>query len=95
MSADALTVVSESPEETERLGARLVDLLPHGGVIALRGDLASGKTCLVRGMERVCHRSCDADRLVDALALGMHNSVMCTEDLPFIDREAIAGLLAD
>ncbi len=27
--------------------------------------------------------------LVDALALGMHNSVMCTEDLPFIDRDTI------
>jgi pimeloyl-ACP methyl ester carboxylesterase len=27
--------------------------------------------------------------LADALALGMHNSVMCTEDLPFIDRDAI------
>ncbi len=28
-------------------------------------------------------------RLSDALALGMHNSVVCTEDLPFIDRSAI------
>jgi pimeloyl-ACP methyl ester carboxylesterase len=27
--------------------------------------------------------------LAEALALGMHNSVMCTEDLPFIDRDAI------
>jgi len=27
--------------------------------------------------------------LADALALGMHNSVVCTEDLPFIDRDAI------
>ena len=27
--------------------------------------------------------------LADALALGMHNSVMCTEDLPFLDRETI------
>lgn len=30
-----------------------------------------------------------ASNLADALALGMHNSVMCTEDLPFIDRDAI------
>ncbi len=28
-------------------------------------------------------------RLSDALALGMHNSVVCTEDLPLIDRDAI------
>ena len=27
--------------------------------------------------------------LADALALGMHNSVMCTEDLPFIDRDSV------
>ena len=27
--------------------------------------------------------------LADALALGMHNSVMCTEDLPFIDRDTV------
>ena len=27
--------------------------------------------------------------IADALALGMHNSVMCTEDLPFVDRDAI------
>ena len=27
--------------------------------------------------------------LADALALGMHNSVMCTEDLPFIDRNGL------
>lgn len=30
-----------------------------------------------------------SSRIVDALALGMHNSVMCTEDLPFVDRESI------
>ena len=34
--------------------------------------------------------------LADALALGMHNSVMCTEDLAFLDREAIDyGALAN
>jgi pimeloyl-ACP methyl ester carboxylesterase len=27
--------------------------------------------------------------MADALALGMHNSVMCTEDLPFVERPAI------
>ena len=27
--------------------------------------------------------------LADALALGMHNLVMCTEDLPFIDRDSV------
>ncbi len=27
--------------------------------------------------------------IADALALGMHNSVVCTEDLPFVDRSSI------
>jgi tRNA threonylcarbamoyladenosine biosynthesis protein TsaE len=43
-------VETESPEETEQLGRNLARLVPPGTVIALRGDLASGKTCLVRGM---------------------------------------------
>ena len=36
-----------------------------------------------------------AIEMADALALGMHNAVMCTEDVPFypddIDRDAVAG----
>jgi len=30
-----------------------------------------------------------ASSLSDALALGMHNTVMCTEDIPFVDRGAV------
>lgn len=45
-----LVLVTESPEETERLGMALARIVPTGSVVALRGDLASGKTCLVRGM---------------------------------------------
>ena len=52
MSAHAseYRVETASAEETESLGARLASLLPKGTVVALRGDLATGKTCLVRGM---------------------------------------------
>lgn len=42
--------LTHSPAETERLGTFLARLLPRGAVVALRGDLAAGKTCLVRGM---------------------------------------------
>lgn len=41
---------TESPEETERLGAALASCLSPSTVVALRGQLASGKTCFVRGM---------------------------------------------
>ncbi len=46
----AWTGETRSPDETERLGRALAELLPTGTVVALRGDLAAGKTCLVRGM---------------------------------------------
>lgn len=45
-----LVLESRSPEETERLGTALAAIVPPGSVVALRGDLAAGKTCLVRGM---------------------------------------------
>ena len=43
-------VVTDGPEETRRLAHRLVCLLQHGDVVALFGDLGSGKTNLVQGM---------------------------------------------
>ncbi|HOJ33115.1 MAG TPA: tRNA (adenosine(37)-N6)-threonylcarbamoyltransferase complex ATPase subunit type 1 TsaE [Candidatus Hydrogenedentes bacterium] len=44
--------LSESERDTEALGYAVASLFSEGGVIALRGDLASGKTCFVRGMAR-------------------------------------------
>jgi len=46
----ALSWESGSPEETERMGAALGGLLQPGDVVALFGELGSGKTVLVRGM---------------------------------------------
>lgn len=43
---------SDSPEETERIGARLGALLADGDVVALTGELGAGKTCLARGILR-------------------------------------------
>jgi tRNA threonylcarbamoyladenosine biosynthesis protein TsaE len=45
-----LSITTRAPEQTEAVGAALAALLPLGSVAALRGDLATGKTCLVRGM---------------------------------------------
>ena len=45
-----LTEISSSPEETEALGERLARRLQPGSVIALRGGLGAGKTCLVKGI---------------------------------------------
>lgn len=41
-----------SPEQTEAAGRVLAERLPRGTLLALYGDLATGKTCFVRGMAR-------------------------------------------
>lgn len=46
----SLRVVTVSSAETEQLGGALARLVPQGAVLALRGELASGKTCFVRGL---------------------------------------------
>ena len=50
MSAAAVQIRSHSPDETEALGETLAPFIPAGTVIALYGSLATGKTCLVRGL---------------------------------------------
>lgn len=47
-----MTYLSNSPEETEALGARLAAALETGAVVAFTGDLGAGKTAFVRGMAR-------------------------------------------
>lgn len=44
--------VSNSPEETEELGAALAGRLNAGTVVAFTGDLGAGKTAFVRGIAR-------------------------------------------
>ncbi len=47
-----LTLESDSPDRTQRIGRALMDALPDGALVALHGDLGAGKTCFVRGMAR-------------------------------------------
>lgn len=44
------TFLSRSPAATRSLGESLGRLLPAGSVVALDGDLGSGKTCFVQGL---------------------------------------------
>ena len=46
------TFRTESPEETQALGEKLGKTLTQGDVIALIGDLGTGKTCLTQGIAR-------------------------------------------
>jgi tRNA threonylcarbamoyladenosine biosynthesis protein TsaE len=45
-------ITSRSPEETRHFGALLGEFVTGGSVIALRGELGSGKTCLAQGIAR-------------------------------------------
>lgn len=44
--------ITNSPEQTEALGAALGAVLKPGTVIAYRGDLGAGKTAFTRGVAR-------------------------------------------
>ena len=44
--------ITNSPVETENIGAALARVLPAGTVIAYRGDLGAGKTAFTRGLAR-------------------------------------------
>ena len=48
----ARRLVSGSPAATEALGEVLGRRLPAGSVVALAGELGTGKTCFVRGLAR-------------------------------------------
>ena len=47
-----MTFLTNSPAETEAIGAALGKILPAGTVIAYRGDLGAGKTAFTRGLAR-------------------------------------------
>ncbi len=44
--------ITNSPAETEAVGAALGRIIPAGTVIAYRGDLGAGKTAFTRGLAR-------------------------------------------
>ncbi len=50
MKEKTLTFHSGSREETIELGRKLGALLKEGDVIALSGELGSGKTCMTKGL---------------------------------------------
>ncbi len=45
-------IISKSPEETRFLASALAAELEGGAVLALHGELGSGKTCFVQGLAR-------------------------------------------
>jgi tRNA threonylcarbamoyladenosine biosynthesis protein TsaE len=50
MRKKQIQIISHSPEETRKLGRKLGKQLKAGAIIALTGDLGSGKTVFVQGL---------------------------------------------
>ena len=48
--ATRVGLITRSPEETRALGAAMGRVIESPAVVALTGDLGSGKTCLVQGL---------------------------------------------
>jgi len=44
------TFISNSPAETEAIGRQLAERIDVGSILALKGDLGSGKTLFVKGL---------------------------------------------
>ena len=44
--------ITNSPAETEKIGAALGQVIPAGSIIAYRGDLGAGKTAFTRGLAK-------------------------------------------
>ena len=44
--------ITNTPQETEDLGAKLAEILSAGTVLAYEGDLGAGKTAFTRGLAR-------------------------------------------
>ena len=47
-----MTFSTNSPTETEAIGAALGAIIPAGTILAYRGDLGAGKTAFTRGLAR-------------------------------------------
>ena len=47
-----ITFLTNSPAETEAVGAALGTIIPAGTILAYKGDLGAGKTAFTRGLAR-------------------------------------------
>lgn len=52
MTSDRLEIITRTDTATRALGQKIGLLLSQGLILALTGDLGSGKTCLVQGLAR-------------------------------------------
>jgi len=47
-----LTIITKSPEDTQKLGKEISKLIKPGDLLAFYGELGAGKTCLIQGISQ-------------------------------------------
>ena len=80
-TARTRTVISNGPDDTQALARSLVSGLPESVVIALYGNMGSGKTCFVQGIADAL----EIDRLITSPTFTMINEYRGTRCLYHID----------
>jgi tRNA threonylcarbamoyladenosine biosynthesis protein TsaE len=76
MNGDALTLHTDSPEQTMELAETFTELLQPGDVVALTGTLGAGKTCFVKGLGRALEVDPDDITSVSFLLMKEHPGSM-------------------
>lgn len=84
-----MEIISNSPLETEELGAQLGSLLFPGAVVALLGGLGTGKTCFVRGL--VSSVAPQSSHLVASPTFAIMNSYSGNTPVYHFDFYRLAG----
>ena len=74
-----VTITSHTPRQTEQIGSLLGSMLATGDIIALCGELGTGKTTLVRGMAR---------------GIGLEEEEVASPSFTLVNEYAGGGLLA-
>ncbi|HHU23233.1 MAG TPA: tRNA (adenosine(37)-N6)-threonylcarbamoyltransferase complex ATPase subunit type 1 TsaE [Clostridiales bacterium] len=82
-----MTIITNSEEETEQVGAELAKRLPPGAIVALYGGLGAGKTAFVRGMARGLGLNCRVSSPTFTIVNEYHGEV----DLFHFDMYRLSG----
>jgi tRNA threonylcarbamoyladenosine biosynthesis protein TsaE len=82
-------IISNSPLETEELGAQLGSLVLPGNLLALLGGLGTGKTCFVRGI--VSSAAPQSSHLVASPTFAIMNSYAGNIPVYHFDFYRLAG----
>ena len=84
-----LIFTTHSPKETQELGFRIGKLLKEGSIVALIGDLGTGKTCLTQGIARGA--GIDANQVVNSPSYILINEYTGSCPIYHIDLYRIRG----